>query len=1058
MCLLFAAPLFAADSDGASYFESKVRPLLVQQCFACHSAASNPVMGGLRLDSREAVLKGGSRGASVVPGKPAESLLVRVVRHEAGNLKMPVGPRMRDGDAAVLAKWVEMGVPWGASPGAVAPAEKFWSFAAPREPVVPAVKNRAWIRSPIDAFILANLEAKGVAPAPAADKRTLIRRVTFDLTGLPPTPAEVQAFLADSSPEAFARVVDRLLMSPRYGERWGRHWLDVARYADSNGLDENLVYKNAFRYRNYVIEAFNKDKPYDQFIHEQLAGDLLPESADLPTQFERWTATGFLSLGAKMLAEDDPVKMEVDIVDEQLDTVARTFMGLTIGCARCHDHKFDPIPQADYYSLAGIFKSSKTMENFRVVAKWHEYVLAPKEDRDRLEAHEASVEAKRKEAGKITSAENRKLTDEALSRVGSYLLAAHDIEVSSRIRLVAARGGVIVTRDAGSFDAGNVPREIEKKKPNTPKGGKGPYFAEYKVEAQAAGEYQIDMMDEERGAGTADLHINGVLVMRGAEAVQNREASPDEGGWAPAGVFALKAGGNVLRLEHASRFPYFAKLRVARAAIPAGGVIPRTTAQIALARGVNASFLEQLVEHLKRSNAAAASQLYAWEVYGTNKPLADWSSPAAALFRGFAGSREELASKYEQLFNEARKQSEGRKEPLADAGLEALRQLLIEKFGPFRAPGDARRYYPQESREQLARIEKEAKDLEDTTPEFPRAMGVREGAKIADMPIHIRGSHWTLGKEVPRRFLSVIAGDKQEPLGTQSSGRLELARWITSPGHPLTSRVMVNRLWRWHFGRGIVPSSDNFGRLGEKPLNQPLLDWLALRFIEKGWSIKAMHRMMLLSSTYQMSSAYDAKAAEADPENTWQWRTSRRRLEVEAVRDAIMAVSTDLDLTPAGTIMNYKDRAYVANTSRRGDIDYDRNIRAVYIPVVRSSMYDLFRAFDLPDPSTPNGDRDSTVVAPQALFMLNGAVVLHHSRKMAESLLAIPAADDAARVREAYERAYSRPATPGEVDRALSFIDRMSRVAREGAGDPRVLAWQSFCKAIIGSNEFIYLN
>ena len=280
-----------------------------------------------------------------------------------------------------------------------APA-KYWAFVPPVAAKPPAVQNASWVQSPIDAFILSALERKGLKPAPPADKRTLIRRATFDLIGLPPTPEEVNAFLADNSPDAFAKVVDRLLASPHYGERWARHWLDVARYADSNGLDENLVYRNAWRYRDYVIGAFNKDKPYDQFVKEQLAGDLLPATDDA-TQFEHWTATGFLSLGAKMLAEDDPVKMQMDIVDEQIDTTSRAFMGLTLGCARCHDHKFDPIPTADYYSMAGIFLSSKTMENYNVVATWHEFVLAPEEERRKLKAHLDLISAKGKEIGTL---------------------------------------------------------------------------------------------------------------------------------------------------------------------------------------------------------------------------------------------------------------------------------------------------------------------------------------------------------------------------------------------------------------------------------------------------------------------------------------------------------------------------------------------------------------------------------------------------------------------------------------------------------------------------------
>jgi len=358
--MLGVLPVMAqAPEDGPAFFEKNVRPLLASKCLSCHSAVSQPIMGGLRLDGREPMMKGGGRGASVVAGKAAESLLMKVVLHEAGPLKMPPGPKLKDAEIAVLAQWIQMGAPWGATAVvSQAKQEKYWAFVPPVRPAAPAVKDKAWVRSPIDAFVLAELEKKGLAPAKAADKRTLIRRATYDLIGLPPSPAEVKAFLDDSSPDAFAKVVDRLLASPRYGERWGRHWMDVARYADSNGLDENLVYKNAFRYRDYVIQAFNQDKPFDQFLTEQLAGDLLTTN-DLKTQIERWTATGFLTLGAKMLAEDDPMKMEMDIVDEQLDTTVRAFMGLTIGCARCHNHKFDPISHADYYSMAGISRARR---------------------------------------------------------------------------------------------------------------------------------------------------------------------------------------------------------------------------------------------------------------------------------------------------------------------------------------------------------------------------------------------------------------------------------------------------------------------------------------------------------------------------------------------------------------------------------------------------------------------------------------------------------------------------------------------------------------------------
>ncbi len=1085
-----AGGIASAQGDGAAFFEKNVRPLLAQHCFGCHSASSSVAMGGLRLDSRESLEKGGARGPALVSGNPERSHLIRAVRYADEKLRMPPTGKLKDAEIAILVQWVQMGAPWGAQ--AVQGATKgreYWAFAPPKESPLPEVKVRAWVKSPIDAFILAGLDAKGLRPAKAADKRTLIRRATFDLTGLPPTPEEVRAFLDDQMPDAFARVIDRLLASPRYGERWGRHWLDVARYADSNGLDENLVYKNAFRYRDYVIQAFNKDKPYNQFIVEQLAGDLMPPTENLATEFERRTATGFLSLGAKMLAEDDPVKMEMDIVDEQLDTTARAFMGLTVGCARCHDHKFDPIPTADYYSMAGIFKSSKTMENFKVVAKWHEYVLAPEEDRKKLKAHEDSIEAKLKEIGRLTKVENDRLATAERRKVGEYLLAAADLERYEQTHPATAlaesdtapKPGMVVV-EAGSFTLGNVPKKLEKGKNNALDKQKGPYFAQYEITVARAGAYQIDVLDQEKGGGTADIWINAVLEKRGAEPIENREASPDAGGWSVECIVPLVAGKNTLRLEHKSRFPYFAKLLIAPSVLPKGVPAPKTAVQTARQYGINAGMLGQWVDQLRRSKGAPNSPLFAWLTFGTDTRPDAWTSPAATLFaKSKPANRAELAARYRNLFLEtirqweaanpegekpAAKKDAGTKEseketPLADSAYEALRQVIYEKFGPFRPPVDSKQYYPAAAQEQLARLEKEHKELEASTPDLPRAMGVAESAVIADLPIHLRGSHWTLGQVTPRRFLRVIAGENQPPLGAQSSGRLQLAEWLTQPSHPLTSRVMVNRLWRWHFGRGIVPSTDNFGRLGEPPSNQPLLDWLAVRFASAGWSIKEMHRVIMLSNTYQMSSDFDKGAAEIDPENRLLWRASRLRLEAEQIRDAIMAVSGGLKFVEGGSLLSYKDRQYVANTSKRGAIDYDRNIRAVFIPVIRSSMYEVFQAFDLPDPAVPNGDRDSTVVAPQALFMMNGATVLQHTKAMADGLLARPDVDDAGRIRDAYERALGRPPAPRDIDRALTFIASVERAIegrKPSVAERHAFAWQSFCKALISSNEFIYLN
>jgi hypothetical protein len=795
----FASP---PGEDGGAFFERHIRPLLVDRCYECHSKQAQKLRGGLDLEHRDGWRKGGDRGPSIEPGNPDASLLIQAVRYEDEDLQMPPKGKLSDGEIALLTRWVAMGAPdprhGEARPPAAARIDiergrTFWAFRPPVEPAIPAVRDHSWSRTPLDHFVLAALEQKGLRPAPAADQRTLIRRATFDLIGLPPTPAEVDAFLADDRPDAFARVVDRLLASPHYGERWGRHWLDVARYADSNGLDENVAHGNAWRYRDYVIAAFNRDKPFDRFLLEQLAGDLLPAQGGEAEAHERLIATGFLALGPKVLAEVDETKMEMDIVDEQIDTVGRTFLGLTLGCARCHDHKFDPIATTDYYALAGIFRSTRTMETFKKVARWHENPLVGARDRARQAEHEKQVAA------------------------GKDAIQALIRRADDRLRAQSGKGSAL--------------------------------------------------------------------------------------------------------------------------------------------------------------------------------------------------------------------------------------------------PKHPESLYPLETRSKLERLRAELTRLETSAPVVPTAMGVTEG-RVADVRVHIRGSHLALGEAVPRRIPSVLAGSTQPTFSVTRSGRLELARWLTDPGHPLTGRVMVNRLWRWHFGQGLVLTTDNFGALGERPVNPPLLDWLSRRFVENGWSIKGIHRLIMLSSTYQMAVAYDPVAARVDPEDRLRWRFGPRRLEAEAIRDALLAVSGTLDPAMGGSLLRVKNRDYFFDHTSRDGTDYATRRRSVYLPIVRNHMYDLFDLFDYSDSGVPNGSRATTTVAPQALFLMNSELVAEAARNLADLLLRT-AADDAQRTHRLYVRAYSRPPKPVELARAGTFLDRFARrleAEEPDARERRRRAWQALCQAILVSNEFVSID
>jgi hypothetical protein len=1004
----------------------------------------------------------------------------------------------------VVALWLVAALGHAAGPPGDQPP--LWSFQPPADPPLPTVSGTDWPQTALDHFVLAALEAKGIKPASAADKHTLIRRATFDLTGLPPTPDDVHAFLADDSPDAFARVVDRLLASPRYGERWGRHWLDVARYADSNGMDENQAYANAFRYRDYVIAALNHDKSYDQFIREQIAGDLIEErptdqggrmktetASTHPSSFiphpssDRLVATGLLTIGPKMLAEDDPMKMELDIIDEQIDTIGRMFLGMTLGCARCHEHKFDPISTQDYYALAGIFKSTQTMDNFKVVARWHERPLGTDDEIKRQQETQQRIDEKQKMIARVTDAANQAILDGARRRVADYLLAAAKLQRQSTMlgqlrsfmadAAVAAPEGTVVV-EAEDYARGNVKKEFAgygEKIGVIYNRGELPNVAEYDVTIGEARAFQIELRYAAAEPRPVRLTVNGELVRPDAAGKMTGSWFPDTQAWHVEGLVALRAGANTIRLECPGPFPHFDKLALVPrpGAQPAAGT-PQSPAQLAAQRGINPEILQQWVRYLDRTRNDPQSVFAAWHalhatpMLSVDPPSRERERPAdSPLLRDLqAAAARAVAARYQELFIAAdeawlklKATPEGKDSTkLPDPDQESLRAVLYDPTGPSALPPKPELYYAAETDAQLKSLRDELGAMKQSFTPLPEAMAVRDGPP-QDLRVHIRGNYLTLGDLAPRRFPTALAGASPPAIAPGRSGRAELAEWLADPANPLTGRVMVNRVWRWHFGVGLVRSPDNFGRLGEQPTNQPLLDWLACRFMDGGWSIKSLHRLIMLSATYQMSTTYDAQATQLDPENRLHWRFNRRRLEAEAIRDAILATSGQLDLAMGGSLFTGANRAYVPGYPNTSYDKYDFPRRSVYLPVIRSDLYDVLAAFDFADPSTPNGDRPTTTVAPQALFMLNSKLMREQSRHMAASLLTASAADDAGRMRLAYERAYGRPPSDAEVQRALEFLGGYE-VNSDGT-DPneRLLrSWAALCRSILAANEFIHID
>jgi hypothetical protein len=908
----------APPREGIEWFETQIRPILVESCYECHSARSGEVEGGLRLDSAAGILRGGDGGEIIVAGRPEASRLLAALMHE--DLEMPPSGRLSERVINDFRHWIERGaaLPPDSDTGDAdgTPSgnwHEHWAFQPIARPALPDVGPSDWCKSPIDAFVLARLYDEGLSPSPAADRRTLIRRLYFDLIGLPPTADEIDRFVADTAPDAVVTLVDRLLSSPQYGERWGRHWLDVARYADTKDLvlkfGPDRIRPYTYTYRDYVVNAWNQDLPFDRFVHEQLAADLLE-----PTNRSALAALGLLNIG-RLFDDNLP-----DIHDDRIDVVTRGFMGLTVTCARCHDHKYDPIPTADYYSLYGVFASCETPLELPLVdlIKQTDEVAAFErqagEVRQRLVAH--------------LDTQYAQLLSEAQQRVTDYLVK-------------------IATSE--------------------------PEYLETTV-------FYLSLSPED---------LRPQIISRWRRYV-NAHSGPDDP------VFGLW-----------------------------GELLHRGDA--------DGDFATYAAQVLKRWNDVPTGTSA-----GEVNPLV-----LAQLSAGTLQSADQVAQAYGTAFLQAlqRWQDASERTDQLDTANRQLVELLVAPSGPvFFSRQHAYLYMSRVPRGKFEEMKDELDKLAVTSAAAPpRAMTVVDSPIPYESRIFLRGNPNTPGRPVPRRFLSAL-DENQQPFG-EGSGRRELAEAITSAVNPLTSRVIVNRMWMHHFGEPLVATPSDFGLRGDPPSHPRLLDYLAWTLQrEDGWSIKKLHRRIVLSGTYQQASMDRPACRERDPENRWFWRAHRRRLDFEAMRDTMLVVSSRLNRQLGGRPVDVA-----------GDAENRR--RTLYGLVDRQELPSDYRAFDFASPDQSASRRPRTTSPQQALFGLNSAFVLTQSRSIAEWLMAQPGSDRQ-HIQQLYRKLLARAANEDELASAQEYVQGLST---DGDSD-RLNRWTQLAQLLLLTNEFMFID
>ena len=1183
LIVVLVSPARAADDpSGIEFFETRIRPVLVTHCQECHSSTSKSIKGALQLDHREGVRKGGESGAAIAE-TPDDSLLIKALKYDG--LEMPPKGKLPAQVIADFEQWIRMGAPDPRDRPTVAAsakvdyaaASKLWSFQPPRVSPTPVVKKADWPRRDIDRFVLAGLEQQGILPSEPADRRTLIRRATFDLIGLPPASEEVDAFVNDPSPEAFATVVNRLLDSPHYGERWGRHWLDVARYGEDQAHTfKARNYPQGYRYRDWVVEALNRDLPYDQFLVEQIAGDLLGS----PSDPKRLAALGLFALGPVYYQDNgEQAKALADEWDDRVDTLTRGVLGLTVACARCHDHKFDPISTADYYGLAGVFASSEYQERPIVSQE----VLDRKSDADSaLKKHQLQTdrfldqEARKLRPALVTEipqymkaawlvlnqnkdkkndkkpakvAKDQKLSEVLLKRWVDYLGATGDARKSRPY--LATWYDWMATQDAKK-DLSNDPAALEFVQQQAAAlqtlvesrlGDRERLFAVFgdniafvKDDERASVEPGIiplgDLFDDPPGVSLS----SAISIDKFAVAASENSLGVDRvvQGWGRQAQIApdlqfdfSKLGSDGNSHGGVMNDGWDASGGIRTAGKPAPSNLPRTEQGI----GMHANALVTFdLDELRQAGLLPSDQQFVFradraglndDVFGGGTPSAHlavivsrphrkkdvYDGILAAYVNGqpikisendrvyyfggdipaplkadghfatfnvpvpaearyltlvatgagtgadgnsinsdhtvFSGARLELmplptASAVAENAVNAIPESD---QPQARLDAFLLSEMLHD-LGLLAIPGsDVDERLPPAATEQLTTLRSEQERLKKASDAIQVAMAHSLiDSTGRDLKVYLQGNPMKLGDVAPRSLPAVLTGGERHSFSGKGSGRAELARSIASRDNPLTARVIVNRIWRGHFGFGIVRTPSNFGQLGDRPTHPELLDTLAVQFMDSGWSLKWLHREIMLSATYQQSSMFRPDSAEVDPENKLLWRMNRRRLEVEPWRDALLAVSGELDRSIGGS------PADLASAGNRR--------RTIYGFISRHQLNDLLRLFDFPDPNITSDRRSVTTVPLQQLFVLNSDFMTQRARALAARLNSKADASTDAKIRDAFQLLYSREPTDMELKLGQSFLASAGTAGKEAKLSP----WEQYALALLGTNEFSFVD